>query len=175
MPDLKAQPKDTTVLLDPLNKMLTDPEGNYQSPRKSTCKPYRQTAIHKLKAHADDAENQSRWNNLLSYGLPNPSALESSMGSEGHCSDCLNVRLETKEIDWMGRCNCKHPIIHLSSKKQRKSSFPMSITSKALTLVDFSWAVRNTRKHLVAFAKDKSVPYSHHFKTLFIGAKCYIQ
>ncbi|KAH7951892.1 hypothetical protein HPB52_014844 [Rhipicephalus sanguineus] len=56
MPDLKAQPKDTTVLLDPLNKMLTDPEGNYQSP-------------------------------------------QSSMGSEGHCSDCLNVRLETKEID----------------------------------------------------------------------------
>lgn len=39
---------------------------------------------------------------------------------------------------------------------------------------DFSPEVRNSRRHLLAFAKNKGVPYSLRFQTLCIGSKKYI-
>lgn len=38
---------------------------------------------------------------------------------------------------------------------------------------DFSKKVQNARKHVVAFAKSKAVPFSLHYKTLLIGSKRY--
>ena len=128
MQDLKNQSMATTALLDTLSKRLTDLEGNYQSvlslqaDMQSIRADSERTAqlIHKLEARVDDAENRSRRNNLVFYGLPDPSASEPSSDSEkiilNHCSDYLNVRLEPKEIERAHRigrhsCNRKRPII----------------------------------------------------------------
>ncbi|XP_037561568.2 uncharacterized protein LOC119440760 [Dermacentor silvarum] len=143
--------------------------------------------VHKLDARVDDAENRSRRNNLIFYGLPDPSASEPSSESEKiilrHCSDHLKVSLDPKEIERAHRIgryspDRKRPIIvkfvFFKTKEAVLSNGRNFKGTDFSVAEDFSPAVRNARKHLVAFAKAKSVPFSLRFKTLFIGSKRYV-
>lgn len=75
-------------------------------------------------------------------------------------------------------CNRKRPIIvKFVSYKTKEAVLSKGRNFKGTDFSvaeDFSPAVRNARKHLVAFAKDKSAPYSLRFKTLFMGPKRYV-
>ncbi|XP_049512298.1 uncharacterized protein LOC125940304 [Dermacentor silvarum] len=195
MQGLKSQCTATSAALANLSKRLADLEGHYQKllPMQIEIQTIRadteQTArlVHALNARVDDAENRSRRNNLVFYGLPDTAASETSAASEEKilrlCSDHLNVPLEPQDIERAHRvsrysANRPRPLIvrfNHYKKKEMVLSNGRKLKGTDLSMgEDFSPAVRNARKQLVSFAKAKSVPFSLRFKTLLIGSKRYV-
>ncbi|XP_037515775.1 uncharacterized protein LOC119392946 [Rhipicephalus sanguineus] len=192
---LRAQLGNTDKTISELNKRLTDLETHYQSlvPLRKEVEIMRtsteQTAcrIAALEGRIDDAENRSRQNNLIFYGIPDPSASETFAESEhlvvNLCRDNLQVHLEPRDIERahrlgrhsVGRCR---PIIAKIALHKTKTA----ILSNGRKLKgtgygigeDFSRSVQSARKQLIAFARSKNKPFSVHFKTLHINQKRYI-
>ncbi|XP_050033107.3 uncharacterized protein [Dermacentor andersoni] len=191
---LKSQLTSTDKAITDLSKRMNDLESHYQAllPIRNEVDAMRTTTeqaifrISELEARIDDAENRSRRDNLIFYGIPDPSSSETTADSERLivelCRDRLQLTIDPKEIERahrIGRHSPNHsrPLIAkftfhktkvniLSSGRKLKGA-DYSISE------DFSRSVRNSRKHLVAFAKGKGVPFSLRFKTLFIGSRRY--
>ncbi|CAN7945762.1 unnamed protein product, partial [Ixodes hexagonus] len=192
---LKFQLQTTDKTISDLSKRMAELEGDYQSlatvrteletTRADTARTARQVCD--LEARLDDAENRSRRNNLIFYGLPDPTASETFAQSEQrvirHCFDLFNVTLDPKEIERAHRLGrytadqCRPIIVKFAFFKTKEfilSNGPKLKGTNYSIGEDFSRPVRNARRHLVAFAKTKSVAFSLRYKTLFIGSKRYI-
>ncbi|XP_075526332.1 uncharacterized protein LOC142558055 [Dermacentor variabilis] len=192
---LKNQLFTTEQALSDLTKRMADIEKHYHSlpSLQAELELIKNNTVHTarltddIEARLDDAENRSRRNNLIFYGLPDAKPSESYAESEKiiiqHCRDHLGIDIHPKEIDRAhrlghhtdGRCR---PIIAkfafhkikdsiLSSGRKLKGT-PYSVGE------DFSRKVQNARSHLVKFARQKSVPFSLRYKTLHIGSKRYL-
>ncbi|XP_072142129.1 uncharacterized protein [Dermacentor andersoni] len=140
-----------------------------------------------LEARLDDAENRSRRNNLLFYGLPDTNPTETYSLTEDlvirHCSDHLDTQLSPNDIERAHRLgrhskDRKRPIIvKFTFFKTKESILSKGSKFKGTDYSvgeDFSRRVQNCRKHLVAFARAKSVPFSLRFKTLHIRPERYV-
>nr|XP_037275470.1 uncharacterized protein LOC119168169 [Rhipicephalus microplus] len=140
-----------------------------------------------MEARVDDAENRSRRNNLIFYGLPDPNPSEKFSNSEeiliNHCRGHLNFTLDPKLIERAHRLgrhrhDHKRPIIvkftFLKTKEEILSNGRKLNGTKYSIGEDFSESVRKARKHLVEFARTKFEPFSVRYKTLFLGKKRYV-
>ncbi|XP_072141924.1 uncharacterized protein [Dermacentor andersoni] len=191
---LKSQLTSTDKAITDLSKRMNDLESHYQTllPIRSEVDAMRTTTeqaifrISELEARIDDAENRSRRDNLIFYGIPDPSSSETTADSERLivelCRDRLQLTIDPKEIERahrIGRHSPNHsrPLIakftfHKTKVNILSSGRKLKGTDYSIS-EDFSRSVRNSRKHLVAFAKGKGVPFSLRFKTLFIGSRRY--
>uniref|UniRef100_L7LVD0 Putative tick transposon n=1 Tax=Rhipicephalus pulchellus TaxID=72859 RepID=L7LVD0_RHIPC len=136
-----------------------------------------------LESRFDDAENRSRRNNLIFYGIPDSTSEPRAHPEETIiqlCSERLNISLDTKEIERahrLGRYNTgrNRPIIvRFSAFKTKEAILTNARKLKGTTYSigeDFSRRVQSARRHLIAFAKSKSVPFSLRYKTLHIGSQ----
>lgn len=135
----------------------------------------------------DDAENQSRRNNLIFYGVPDTNPSETFAQSEEIvtqlCSQHLSINIDTKEIERahrLGRHTAgrRRPIIvkfaYFKTKETILSNGSKFKGTEHSVGEDFSKTVQNARRHLIAFAKGKSARFSLRYKTLHIGTKRYI-
>lgn len=195
MQDLKSQCTATSTALTNLSKRLADLESHYQKllPMQTEIHNIRADTeltarlVQALNAQVNNAENRSRRNNLVFYGLPDTTASETSAASEEKiirlCSDHLNVPLEPQDIERAHRvdrysANRQRPlIVKLNHYKKKELVLSNGRKLKGTDLSvgeEFSPAVRNARRQLLSFAKPKSVPFSLRFKTLFIGSKRYV-
>ncbi|XP_077506914.1 uncharacterized protein LOC144116110 [Amblyomma americanum] len=143
--------------------------------------------LSEIDTRLDDLENRSRRNNLVFYGLPDPNEKESYDQSEKiiiqHCLDSLNLVIDPKDIERAHRLG-RHSIdrhrpiiVKLSAFKTKGvilSNGPKLKNTDFSIGEDFSRPVRNARKHLVAFARTKSGPFSLRYKTLHMGPKRYM-
>ncbi|XP_049268747.1 uncharacterized protein LOC125757325 [Rhipicephalus sanguineus] len=142
--------------------------------------------IETLEARFEDAENRSRRNNLLFHGLPDTNHSETFSESEGLimnlCSEHLNIKIDPKEIERahrLGRykAGLQRPIIvRFTSFKTKEVILSNGKKLKGTTYAirqDFSRSVQNARKHLIAFARNKSTAFSCPYKTLFLRSKRY--
>ncbi|XP_037528633.1 uncharacterized protein LOC119405878 [Rhipicephalus sanguineus] len=193
--NLKDKLLTTEQTLTVVSQRLTDLEHHYQNllsirtdidSLRADCT---QTAglVCNIEARLDEAENHSRRNNLIFYGVPETNTKESFAQSEqliiDICRNNLDVNVDPKEIDRAHRLgkfsqNRRRPIIVKFTFHKTKSAI-LSCGRKFKGTdysvgEDFSTAVRTARKHLLAFAKSKAVPYSLRYKTLFIGPQRYI-
>ncbi|XP_054924418.1 uncharacterized protein [Dermacentor andersoni] len=108
--DLKSQLLATDRNVSDLGKRMTELESHYESlvTLKTDTEVLRTDAtkatrlISKLEARLDDAENRTRRNNLVFYGLPETTP-ESYAQSEQliikHCRKHLDIHIDTKEIE----------------------------------------------------------------------------
>ncbi|XP_037574056.2 uncharacterized protein LOC119456399 [Dermacentor silvarum] len=194
--DLKTHLVSTDKAIADLGRRMTDLEGHYQNlvslrsdfETVKTCTAQVATVVHKLETRIDDAENQSRRNNLIFYGLPESTGSETFAQTEQriikHCQDHLNICIEPKEIERAHRLghrtdtNRHRPIIakftfHKTKELVLSNGRKFKGTSFSVG-EDFSRSVQNARRHLVTFAKSKSLPFSLRFKTLHMGHKRYV-
>ncbi|XP_040356419.1 uncharacterized protein LOC121046346 [Ixodes scapularis] len=140
-----------------------------------------------LEARFDDAENHSRRNNLIFYGIPNATGPETFAQSEQlvirHCRDHSNITIDPKEIERA------HRLGHHTSDRPRPAIVKFTFYKTKYTILtngrkfkgtsfsvgeDFSRPVQNARKRLLAFAKSKNTPFSLRFKTLLMGPKRHV-
>ncbi|XP_075534295.1 uncharacterized protein LOC142568083 [Dermacentor variabilis] len=194
--DLNVQLLLTDKAIADMGKCMTDLEGHYQNlvslcsdfETVKTCTAQVATVAHRLETRIDDAENQSRHNNLIFYGLPESTGSEAFAQTEQliikHCHDHLNICIEPKEIE---RAHC---LGHRTGTNRHRPIIAKFTFHKTKELIlsngrkfkgtsfsvgeDFSRPVQNARRHLITFAKSKSLPFSLRFKTLHMGHKCYV-
>ncbi|XP_075731736.1 uncharacterized protein LOC119163627 [Rhipicephalus microplus] len=192
---LKSQLGNTDKTIGELNKRLSDLESHYQSlvPLRKEIEVLRvnteQTScrIFALEARIDDAENRSRRNNLIFYGIPDPSASETFSESErlvmNLCRDNLQVHLEPRDIERAHRLGRHSPersrpiIVKIALHKTKTAILSNGRKLKGTSYgigEDFSRSVQNARKQLIAFARSNNKPFSMHFKTLHMNQKRYI-
>ncbi|XP_037508354.1 uncharacterized protein LOC119384134 [Rhipicephalus sanguineus] len=193
--NLKDQLLTTNQTIAQLSQRMNDVEKHCQSLtllrteidniKSNTAQTARQ--VFELEARLDDAENRSRRNNLVFYGLPEPSNSESYAQTEElviqHCREHLGLTINPKEIERVHRLG-RHPIergrpiiVKFSFYKMKEAVLSNARKLKGTNYSiaqDFSRSVRNARKHLVAFAKTKSARFQLSYKTLSIGSKKYI-
>ncbi|XP_077484391.1 uncharacterized protein LOC144094321 [Amblyomma americanum] len=193
--DLSSRLVATDKSITELSKRITELETHYQdlaSPKTEvesikTDAATSASQISNLESRVDDAENRSRSNNLLFYGLPDTSSKETSSESEELvtrlCSENLDITIDPKEIERahrLGRHSSERcrPIIvkftfHKTEESILKNARKLKDTDYSIG-EDFSHSVRKARKHLLRFAKETSDKYALRFKTLYIGPKQYI-
>ncbi|XP_040068339.3 uncharacterized protein LOC115324279 [Ixodes scapularis] len=192
---LKSQLQITDRTISDLGRRMTDLEGHYQglSTLRAEVEATVTRAAHAarqvsdLEARVDDTENRSRRKNLIFYGVPDPSPTETFAQSEQRiirlCSELFEVTLDSKEIERahrLGRHSIERPrtiIVNFSFFKTKEAILSNGRKLKGTNFSmgeDFSRSVRNARKHLLAFARSKSAPFSLRYKTLLIGSKRYV-
>ncbi|XP_075547628.1 uncharacterized protein LOC142582112 [Dermacentor variabilis] len=192
--DLKSQLLATDRNVSDLGKRMAELESHYESLvtlktdtevlRADTTKATR--LISKLEARFDDAENRTRRNNLVFYGLPETTP-ESYAQSEQliikHCREHLDIHIDTKEIERahrLGRHSNDKPrpiITKFTFFKTKETVLSSARKLKGTNYSigeDFSRAVRIARSQLVAFARKQSAPFNLRYKTLHIGPKRYV-
>lgn len=193
--DLKAQLQTTDRNIANLNERMAELEVHYkkidtlQSDLETARADTAQTShmVLEMNARMDDAENRSRRNNLIFYGVPDPVPHETSVQSEEKiiklCSDHLHVTLEPTDIERAHRLGhhtngrCRPLIVKLTFFKTKEVILSNGRKLKGTVFSigeDFSRPVQNARKQLVTFAKNKAVPFSLRYKTLFIGKQRYM-
>ncbi|XP_077513342.1 uncharacterized protein LOC144124483 [Amblyomma americanum] len=187
--ELKGQLLSIDLKMTNLTTRLSALETHYESlsTLRNDLEGIQATSAGVLEARLDDAENRSRRNNLLFYGLPDTNPTETYSLTEDliirHCSDHLDTQLSPNNIERAHRLgrhskDRKGPIIvKFTSFKTKESILSKGSKIKGTDYSvgeDFSRRVQNCRKHLVAFARAKSVPFSLRFKTLHIGPKSYV-
>ncbi|XP_075742055.1 uncharacterized protein LOC142794753 [Rhipicephalus microplus] len=141
------------------------------------------TQVSVLEARLDDAENRSRRNNLLFYGLADDKPSETYAQSEeritGFCRDHLKITVESKDVERAHRLGrhsqgrCRPIIVQFTSFKTKEAVLAKGPQLKHTDFSigeDFSHRVRSARKHLLAFAKVKPGPFLLRYKTLFMGS-----
>ncbi|XP_049514379.1 uncharacterized protein LOC125941357 [Dermacentor silvarum] len=191
---LKSQIVNTDKILMDLNKRMTELEHHYQAmiPLQNELEAVKcasaQTAslVSVIENRLDDADNRSRRNNLIFYGLPDTNPKETFAQSEklviDEIADTMKVNLESKDIERAHRLGRYSPnrhrpiIIKFASYKTKESVLSNGRKLKGTNhsvSEDFSPAVRNARKHLIAYAKSQSMPFSMRFKTLVMGSQRY--
>ncbi|XP_037523675.1 uncharacterized protein LOC119400808 [Rhipicephalus sanguineus] len=194
--DLKSHLLSTDKSITDLTRLMTNLEGHYQNilSLRSDVEALRigtahvTDQLHKIEARADDAENHSRRNNLIFYGLPESTGLEPFAHVEqlaiNHCRDHLGISTEPKKLERahrLGRLrdvNRHRPIIaKFTFRKTKEVILSNGRKFKGTTFSvgeDFSRPVQNICRHLIAFAKAKSLPFSINYKTLLMGHKRYV-
>nr|XP_037273500.1 uncharacterized protein LOC119165424 [Rhipicephalus microplus] len=194
--DLKSHLLSTDKSIADLSRRMTDLEGHCQniiSLRTDVEALRRDTArasdlLRKLEARVDEAENHSRRNNLIFYGLPESTGSEALVQVEQlvikHCRDRLGISIDPKEIERAHRLgrrkgtNHHRPIIvKFAFHKTKGEILSNGRKFKGTTFSvgeDFSRRVQNVRRQLIAFAKTKSLPFSITYKTLLMGHKRYV-
>ncbi|XP_077516762.1 uncharacterized protein LOC144127737 [Amblyomma americanum] len=192
--DIKNKLTTTEKTITDLIQRIADLESHYQNLATlktdvecMQCNTEKATQlVRDLEARFDDAENRSRRCNLIFYGLFDPTPSESFADSEEviirHCSDQLDLSLDSKDIERahrLGRHNTERqrPIIikfaSFKTKQMILSNGPKLKDTDFSIGEDFSRRVQNIRKQLVAFAKSKTTKFSLRYKTLRIGPKRY--
>ncbi|XP_075526835.1 uncharacterized protein LOC142558588 [Dermacentor variabilis] len=192
---LKSQLLTTDKAISDLSVRMTNLETHYQNliPLRSDIESVKSDAaraahtIQRLEARLDDAENHSRRNNLIFYGIDESSGSESFAQSEhiiiDHCRKHMSITLDPKEIERAHRlgnraANRNRPIIVKFTFHKTKdlvlSNGPKFKGTNFSVGEDFTRPVQLARRHLLSFAKSKSAPYSLRFKTLFMGNKRYV-
>uniref|UniRef100_A0A6M2CRQ2 Putative endonuclease-reverse transcriptase n=1 Tax=Rhipicephalus microplus TaxID=6941 RepID=A0A6M2CRQ2_RHIMP len=193
--DLKTQLNTTEKTISDLSNRITQLEKHYQSLSTvqtqitvlETSAGTTARHIQTLEARFDDAENRSQRNNLIFYGLPDTNHSETFSESEelivSLCSKHLNIKIDTKEVERAHRLGRHKPgqhrpvIVKFTSFKTKETILSNGKKLKGTTHEigqDFSRSVQNARKHLIAFARSKSVAFSCPCKTLFLGSKRYV-
>nr|XP_050040749.1 uncharacterized protein LOC126537679 [Dermacentor andersoni] len=144
-------------------------------------------AISDIEARIDDAENRARRNNLVFFGIPDPSASASAAQAEEEiirlCADQLNITVHPEAIERAHRLgrhsdNRNRPIIvkflfYKTKEKILSNGRKLKGTNYSIR-EDYSRTVQNARKHLLAFARTKSAAFSLRYKTLLIGSAKYM-
>ncbi|XP_077485847.1 uncharacterized protein LOC144096897 [Amblyomma americanum] len=190
--DIKNKLTTTEKTITDLIQRIADLESHYQNLATlktdvecMQCNTEKSTQqVRDLEARFDDAENRSRRCNLIFYGLSDSTPSESFADSEEviirHCSDQLDVSLDSKDIERAHRLGChnterQRPIIvkfaSFKTKQMILSNGPNLKDTDFSIGEDFSRRVQNIRKQLVAFAKSKTTKFSLRYKTLHIGPK----
>ncbi|XP_077508998.1 uncharacterized protein LOC144120461 [Amblyomma americanum] len=193
--DLKNQLLTTDNLISDLSRRIRALEGHYQTIQSlrteieglSTHTTQATRQLCDLEDRIDEAENQSRRNNLIFYNIPDPDPSETWADSEKllirHCSEFLDITLDPKTIDRTHRLGrhepdrCRPLIAKFALFKTKDEILANGRKFKDTDYSvgeDFSRRVRNVRKHLVTFAKSKTNRFSLRYKTLFIGSRRYI-
>ncbi|XP_077528536.1 uncharacterized protein LOC144140913 [Haemaphysalis longicornis] len=193
--DLKTQLHTTEKTISDLSNRITQLEKHYQSlstvqtqiTALETGAGVTARHIQTLEARFDDAENRSRRNNLIFYGLPDTNHSETFSESEelimSLCSEHLNVEIDPKELERAHRLGRHKPgqnrpvIVKFTSFKTKETILSNGKKLKDTTYSigqDFSRSVQNSRKHLIAFARSKSTAFSCPYKTLLLGSKRYV-
>nr|XP_037268551.1 uncharacterized protein LOC119159806 [Rhipicephalus microplus] len=194
--DLKSHLLSTDKSIADLSRRMTDLEGHCQNIislrtdvealRSDTARA--SDLLRKLEARVDEAENHSRRNNLIFYGLPESTGSEALVQVEQlvikHCRDRLGISIDPKEIERAHRLgrrkgtNHHRPIIvKFAFHKTKGEILSNGRKFKGTTFSvgeDFSRRVQNVRRQLIAFAKTKSLPFSITYKTLLMGHKRYV-
>lgn len=132
----------------------------------------------------EDAENRSRRSNLIFYGIPDTSSNEFFARSAEiiirHCSEYLNCTVKPDEIEGAHRLGRQIPgrnrpiIVKFSNFKTKDAILANARKLKGTADSigeDFSKQTQTARKHLITFAKSKSVPFSLRYRTLHFGPK----
>ncbi|XP_065281208.2 uncharacterized protein [Dermacentor albipictus] len=194
--DLKVHLLPTDKAIADMGKRMIDLEGHYQNlvslrsdfQTVKTCTVQVATGVHRLETRIDDAENQSRRNNLIFYGLPESTGSEAIAQAEQliikHCHDHFNICIEPKEIERAHRLghrtgtNRHRPIIakftfHKTKEFILSNGRKFKGTSFSVG-EDFTCSVQSARGHLITYAKSKSLPFSLRFKTLYMGHTRYV-
>ncbi|XP_037508477.2 uncharacterized protein LOC119384916 [Rhipicephalus sanguineus] len=192
---LKSQLNTTDRTITDLCKRMTALEAHYQAliplgndiekMRADTSSMSRK--IEELEDRLDDAENRSRRNNLIFYGISDPTDSETWNDSEkliiDFCSNNLGIPVGPHDFERahrlgrhsLGRnrpiivkfaCYKTKDSILSNGRKLRNTNFSIG--------EDFSLSVRHARKQLIAFAKAKSAKFFLRYKTLHIGPKRYV-
>ncbi|XP_077496486.1 uncharacterized protein LOC144107366 [Amblyomma americanum] len=192
---LKSQLTTTDKTITDLSNRMADLETHYQALlplRNDIEKMQADTSnvariIQELETRIEDAENRSRRNNLIFYGIPDTTDSETWAESEkliiDVCRNNLQITVEPHEIERAHRLG-RHSqdknrpiIVKFTSSKTKESLLSNGRNLKDMLYSvgeDFSHAVRHARKQLVAFAKARSAKFSLQFKTLHIGLNRYI-
>ncbi|XP_049269120.1 uncharacterized protein LOC119386531 [Rhipicephalus sanguineus] len=192
---LKSQLNTTDRTITDLCKRMTDLEAHYQAliPLRNDIEKMRADTssmsrkIEELEDCLDDAENRSRRNNLIFYGISDPTDSETWNDSEkliiDFCSNNLGIPVGPHDFERahrLGRHSLgrNRPIIMKFACYKTKDSILSNgrkLRNTNLSIgEDFSLSVRHARKHLIAFAKAKSSKFSLWYKTLHIGPKRYV-
>ncbi|XP_075730283.1 uncharacterized protein LOC142772067 [Rhipicephalus microplus] len=192
---LKSQLSTTDKAISELGKRIDSLESHYSCvdtlrsdlDAMATATSQTATQVSVLEARLDDAENRSRRNNLLFYGLADDKPSETYAQSEeritGFCRDHLKITVESKDVERAHRLGrhsqgrCRPIIVQFTSFKTKEAVLAKGPQLKHTNFSigeDFSHRVRNARKHLLAFAKVKSGPFLLRYKTLFMGSKRYV-
>ncbi|XP_075737251.1 uncharacterized protein LOC142814728 [Rhipicephalus microplus] len=192
---LKSQLSTTDKRITDLNKRMGDLETHYQTllPLRNDIEKTQTNVINmtkkiqELETSLDDAENRSRRNNLLFYGIPDPTRNETWAESEKMiidiCNNNLGLTVQPNDIERAHRLgihslNRNRPIIvKFLSYKTRDALLSNGRKLKNTNYSigeDFSRPVQYARKQLLAFAKARSDKFSLRFKTLHVGSKRYI-
>ncbi|XP_077507280.1 uncharacterized protein LOC144116387 [Amblyomma americanum] len=192
---LKSQLTTTDKTITDLSNRMTDLETHYQALlplRNDIEKMQADTSnvariIQELETRIEDAENRSRRNNLIFYGIPDTTDSETWAESEkliiDVCRNNLQITVEPHEIERAHRLG-RHSqdknrpiIVKFTSSKTKESILSNGQNLKDTVYSvgeDFAHAVRHARKQLVAFAKARSAKFFLRFKTLHIGLNRYI-
>ncbi|XP_075726224.1 uncharacterized protein LOC142767862 [Rhipicephalus microplus] len=140
----------------------------------------------KLRDSYEDLDGRSRRNNLVVYGLPdtvNETWAQSEAQVIAFCSEKLNVAISTAAIERahrLGRYTAvkARPIIlrFLSFKdKERVLAVASKLKGTEFALSeDYSSKVRQDRKKLIQFAKDRKAEYKLHFNKMKIGNQTFV-
>ncbi|XP_077501283.1 uncharacterized protein LOC144112081 [Amblyomma americanum] len=193
--DLKTQLNTTDQTIASLDKRMADLEAHYQTllHLRNDIEIMQSTTINQakkieeLETRLDDAENQSRRNNLIFYGIPDPASAETWAESEklviDVCRNNLDITLEPNDIERAHRlgnhsADRTRPVIvkflsHKTKDALLSNGRKLKDTNYSIG-EDFSRTVRHARKQLLVFAKANSNKYSLRFKTLHIGSKRYV-
>ncbi|XP_049268018.1 uncharacterized protein LOC125756977 [Rhipicephalus sanguineus] len=192
---LKSQLNTTDRTITDLCKRMTDLEAHYQALiplRNDIEKMPADTSsmsrkIEELEDRLDDTENRSRRNNLIFYGISDPTDSETWNDSEkliiDFCSNNLGITVGPHDFERahpLGRHSLgrNRPIIVKFACYKTKDSILRNgrkLRNTNLSIgEDFSLSVRHEQKQLIAFAKAKSVKFSMRYKTLHIGPKRYV-
>ncbi|XP_077528021.1 uncharacterized protein LOC144139597 [Haemaphysalis longicornis] len=195
MQNLKCQLSNTDKAISALGKRIDNLESHYNQVQTlqteldtiTTITSQTASQVSVLEARLDDAENHSRRNNLLFYGIADDTPSETYVQFEqlitAFCRDRFKISIETKEIERAHRLGrhspdrCRPIIVKFTSFKTKETVLgngPQLKDTDFSIGEDFSPLVRNARKHLLAFAKEKSGPFLLRYKTLFMGSKRYI-
>lgn len=192
---LKTQLNTTDQTIASLDKRMADLETHYQTllHLRNDIEIMQSTTIDQakkikeLETRLDDAENQSRRNNLIFYGIPDPASAETWAESEklviDVCRKNLDITLEPNDIERAHRLGnhsadrIRPVIVKFLSHKTKDALLSNGRKLKDTNYSigeDFSRTVRHARKQLLVFAKANSNKYSLRFKTLHIGSKRYV-
>ncbi|XP_077551219.1 uncharacterized protein LOC144164831 [Haemaphysalis longicornis] len=193
--EVKKQLLTTDKTLSDLGKRMTELERHYQNivPIRADIAAIQADTtattqlVSELEKRLDDAENRSRRNNLIFYNLPDTNAKETNIETEeliiNHCLENLEIKIDPKEIDRSHRLGrhspdrCRPIIVRFTFYKTKENTLSNAKKLKGTDFSigeDYSLSVRTARRHLVAFAKQKSEKFQIRFKTLHMGSKRYI-
>uniref|UniRef100_L7LUT5 Putative tick transposon n=1 Tax=Rhipicephalus pulchellus TaxID=72859 RepID=L7LUT5_RHIPC len=138
-----------------------------------------------LRSRLDDAEDRSRRNNLLFYGVTDI-ATESAVQSEQKIIDILNNTLtlsvpsdnisRAHRIGRFFQGKSRPIIVNFTAYKTKEEILSKRAGLKESNISvseDFCPATRHARKALIEYGRNLNLPYKLRYKKLLIDGKCY--
>ncbi|KAH9375996.1 hypothetical protein HPB48_010199 [Haemaphysalis longicornis] len=142
-------------------------------------------AITNIDDRINDAEDRSRRNNLLFYGIEEKESdkwIDSEKAVIKLCETKLNVTIDPKEIARAHRLGKIVPgktrpiIVNFTFFKTRETVLSNAAKLKGTDYSiteDFCTATRSVRRELVRFARERDAVFKIKYKRLVIGSKTY--